>query len=148
MEIDLGGIGKEYAVDRALHLLKQQTDLPILINFGGDLAVSGAQKNLKPWQVGIETPDQNAQAHHILEISAGALATSGDAKRFLLHQGKRYGHILNPKTGYPVENAPRSISVAGSTCVQAGTLSTLALLQGENAESFLQEQNAIYWCLR
>lgn len=155
MEIDLGGIGKEYAVDKVLHLLMLQTDLPILINFGGDLAVSGAQKNQQAWQVGIEapnpkaeTPDQKAEANKILEIAAGALATSGDAKRFLLCNGKRYGHILNPKTGYPIENAPRSITVAGSTCVQAGTLSTLALLQGENAEIFLQNQQAIHWCLR
>ncbi len=162
MEIDLGGIGKEYAVDKVLHLIVQQTDLPVLINFGGDLAVSGTQKNQQAWQVGIETPDQKVetpdqkseipdnkyQANKILEIAAGALATSGDAKRFLLRNGKRYGHILNPKTGYPIENAPRSITVAGSTCVQAGTLSTLALLQGENAEKFLQNQQAIHWCLR
>jgi thiamine biosynthesis lipoprotein len=155
MEIDLGGIGKEYAVDKVLHLLMLQTKLPILINFGGDLAVSGAQKNQQAWQVGIEapeqkveTPDQKTEASKILEIAAGALATSGDTKRFLLRNGKRYGHILNPKTGYPIENAPRSVTVAGSTCVQAGTLSTLALLQGENAEIFLQNQQAIHWCLR
>ena len=162
MEIDLGGIGKEYAVDKALYLVMAQTDLPVLINFGGDLAVSGAQKNQNPWQVGIESPDKKTETHNkkteisdpqyvtnkILEISAGALATSGDAKRFLLRNGKRYGHILNPKTGYPIENAPKSVTVAGSSCIQAGTLSTLALLQGENAEKFLQNQQAIHWCLR
>lgn len=148
MEIDLGGIGKEYAVDKVLNLLKDHTDTPLLINFGGDLAVSGAQKNQKSWQVGIETPDGNGEANTILEIAAGALATSGDSKRFLLHKGKRYGHILNPKTGYPVEHAPRSITVAGSSCLQAGTLSTLALLKGADAETFLQEQHALFWCLR
>jgi FAD:protein FMN transferase len=148
MEIDLGGIGKEYAVDRVLHLLKQQTDSPLLVNFGGDLAVSGPQSHQQAWQVGIETPDAPDRAQQILEISAGALATSGDAKRFLLHQGKRYGHILNPKTGYPIENAPRSVTVAGSSCVQAGSLATLAILQGKNAEDFLREQNCIFWCLR
>jgi len=148
MEIDVGGIGKEYAVDKVLHLLMTQTDVPLLINFGGDLAVSGAQKNQQAWQVGIETPDKNAETGNILEIAAGALATSGDAKRFLLRNGKRYGHILNPKTGYPIEHAARSITVAGSNCLQAGTLSTLAMLQSENAEKFLQEQGALFWCLR
>ena len=148
MEIDLGGIGKEYAVDRVLYLLKQQIDLPLLINFGGDLAVSGPQSHHQAWQVGIETPDAPDRAQQILEISAGALATSGDAKRFLLHQGKRYGHILNPKTGYPIEGAPRSVTVAGSSCVQAGSMATLAILQGNNAETFLREQNCIFWCLR
>lgn len=148
MEIDLGGIGKEYAVDKVLSLLKEKTDAPLLINFGGDLVVSGAQRNGQAWQVGIETPDKNGETRSVLEISAGALATSGDAKRFLMRDGKRYGHILNPKTGYPIEDAPRSITVAGSSCIQAGTLSTLALLQGRHAETFLQEQNAIFWCLR
>jgi len=148
MEIDLGGIGKEYAVDKTLNMLINHSDIPVLVNFGGDLAVSGSQLNGAPWQVGIETPDDNANAKHILEISAGALATSGDAKRYLLHQGKRYGHILNPKTGYPIEQAPRSITVAGSTCVQAGTLSTLAMLQGAKAEEFLTNQQTLYWCLR
>lgn len=148
MEIDLGGIGKEYAVDKVLQLLMSHTNEPFLINFGGDLAVTGPQKNQQPWQVGIETPDTTGEAKNILEISAGALATSGDSKRFLLRDGKRYGHIMNPKTGFPIEDAPRSITIAGSSCTQAGTLSTLALLQGAKAEEFLREQNAIFWCLR
>lgn len=148
MEIDFGGIGKEYAVDRVLHHLRGQTDSPLLVNFGGDLAVTGPRRDGSPWQVGIETPDSNKHANNVLEISAGALATSGDSRRFLQHQGTRYSHILNPFNGWPIQQAPRSVTVAGSNCVQAGMLATFALLQGIDAENFLKAQGAVFWCLR
>jgi thiamine biosynthesis lipoprotein len=148
MELDFGGIGKEYAVDRVLQLLRSQTESPLLVNFGGDLAVTGPRLDGSPWQVGIETPDSDKQANKVLEISAGALATSGDSRRFLQHHGVRYSHILNPFNGWPIQQAPRSVTVAGSNCVQAGMLATFALLQGANAEDFLQSQDAIFWCLR
>jgi FAD:protein FMN transferase len=148
MQLDFGGVGKEYAVDRVLRLLQEKTSNPLLINFGGDLAVSGVRCNGLAWQVGIEKLDEDRQANQILEISAGALATSGDARRYLLRDGIRYSHILNPKTGYPVTHAPRAVTVAGSTCVEAGMLATFALLQGEKAETFLQAQDVTFWCLR
>ncbi len=152
MELDLGGIGKEYAVDRVLQLLCQRCDFPLLINFGGDLAVSGPRAQGQPWRVGIEavttSGNEQAASGKLLEISAGALATSGDSRRYLLHQGKRYSHILNPITGWPVEQAPRSVTVAAGSCLQAGMLATFALLQGAAAEQFLTEQGAIFWCLR
>ena len=148
MELDFGGIGKEYAVDRVLQLLRGHTESPLLVNFGGDLAVTGPRLDGSPWQVGIETPDRDKQANKVLEISAGALATSGDSRRFLQRQGIRYSHILNPFDGWPIQQAPRSVTVAGSSCVQAGMLATFALLQGANAEDFLREQGAIFWCLR
>lgn len=148
MELDFGGIGKEYAVDRVLQLLSSHTNAPLLVNFGGDLAVTGPRLDGSPWQVGIETPDNDKQASKVLEISAGALATSGDSRRFLLHRGIRYSHILNPFDGWPIKQAPRSVTVAGSNCVQAGMLATFASLQGAGAEDFLQAQGAIFWCLR
>lgn len=152
MEIDFGGIGKEYAVDSVLRLLSAQTNAPILVNFGGDLAVTGARKNGAAWQVGIESLDSNAhinkQAEKILEISAGALATSGDSRRFLIANNQRYGHILNPFTGWPIMDAPRSVTVAGSNCIQAGMLATFALLKGKEAEQFLAEQGVPFWLLK
>lgn len=156
MEIDFGGIGKEYAVDSVLRLLSAQTNAPILVNFGGDLAVTGARKNGAAWQVGIEALDANdhrneqanKQTDKILEISAGALATSGDSRRFLIANNQRYGHILNPFTGWPIMDAPRSITVAGSNCIQAGMLATFALLKGKNAEEFLEEQGVPFWLLK
>ena len=148
MQIDFGGSGKEYAVDRCVMLMQNCAEIPFVVNFGGDLAVTGARLDGRPWQVGIETPDQNNQSDYLLEISAGALATSGDSRRFLLANQIRYSHILNPFTGWPVTRAPRSITVAGANCLQAGMLATFGLLQGENAETFLTEQGVPFWILR
>lgn len=148
MQIDFGGSGKEYAVDRCMLLLREIADIPLVVNFGGDLAVSGARLDGRPWQVGIETPDQNNQSDYLLEISAGALATSGDSRRYLLANSIRYSHILNPFTGWPITHAPRSITVAGSNCIQAGMLATFGLLKGKDAEIFLEEQGVPFWILR
>jgi thiamine biosynthesis lipoprotein len=83
-----------------------------------------------------------------IEIARGGLATSGDARRFLEKDGKRYSHILDPHTGWPVEGAPRSVTVAADTCTQAGMLATFALLNGRDAEAFLARQGVRHWCLR
>tara|TARA_R110001583_G_scaffold77851_3_gene211603 strand:- start:30292 stop:31209 length:918 start_codon:yes stop_codon:yes gene_type:complete len=152
MEVDFGGIGKEYAVDRCILLSQAITDKPILVNLGGDLCATSPRKNNKAWQVGIDNPNvqvkkgQNQQM--VVSLYQGALATSGDAQRYLLNKGKRYSHILNAKTGWPIENAPRSITVVAPQCIQAGILATLALLQGDNAENFLTEQDIKFWAIR
>ena len=148
MEIDLGGLGKEYAVDKALQLASTLSDAPMLINFGGDLAVNKARHNNQAWQIGIEQQSFSADKSIIVTIKSGALATSGDARRFILNNGKRYSHILNVKTGWPVENPPNSITVAAPQCIQAGFLATLSLLQGHRAEQLLTEQNIEYWSIR
>jgi len=153
MQIDLGGIGKEYAVDRVAGLVQQKTNCSVLINFGGDLFSTGARRDGKAWQVGIEQPDYDhvnsqAVANKLIEISAGGLATSGDARRHVIKDGKRYGHILNPKTGWPLSGAPCSITVAAATCTEAGILATLAMLQGAQAETFLDAQEVPYWVVR
>jgi FAD:protein FMN transferase len=146
MEIDFGGIGKEYAVDRAYETLSQQRSAPFLINFGGDLRANQSTGR-GAWQVGIEQPDAAGQAGRVLELERGALATSGDAHRYLLKNGVRYGHILDPRTGWPIPDAPRSVTVVAGTCTEAGMLATLALLQGSKAEEFLRAQEVGYWIL-
>lgn len=147
MELDFGGIGKEYAVDRVLNLLAVNFDMPLLVNFGGDLCTNRAPQD-QPWQVGIERPDTIETATLVLELSEGALATSGDARRFLWRDGRRYSHILNPLTGWPVADAPRSVTVAAGTCMEAGMLATFSLLQGAGAREFLDAQGVPYWCLQ
>ena len=149
MEIDLGGIGKEYAADRVLGLLQAHSALPMLVNLGGDLVVSGPRADGQAWQVGIEKPDAGpGAAAAVLTLSAGALATSGDARRFLLKDGVRYGHILDPRDGWPVRDAPRSVTVAAPTCTEAGVISTLAMLQGARAEAWLAAQDLPHWVWR
>ncbi len=148
MEIDLGGIGKEYAVDRTLSILSTHTNSSLLVNYGGDLNINKPRKTGDPWRIGIENPNIPGNALQHLEITQGALTTSGDSQRFLVKDGKRYSHVLNPKTGWPVEGAPRSVTVAAGSCTEAGIISTLALLNGECAEEFLDAQNVKYWCHR
>ncbi|MEO0032573.1 MAG: hypothetical protein RIS94_2331 [Pseudomonadota bacterium] len=144
MEIDLGGIAKEYAVDRVALAIRREADVPALVNFGGDLATTGAKSDGR-WRIAIESLDPAKVTGGVLHIADGAIATSGDARRFLLKKGKRYSHILDPRTGFPVEDPPRSVTVAAKTCLQAGTLSTLAMLQGAEAETFLKSEGVQSW---
>ncbi len=147
MQIDLGGIGKEYAVDRCIAVLQSAIDVPGLVNFGGDLAVTGAPRIRPAWKVAIEGP-ATGSPERLIDLRQGALATSGDARRFLVKDGVRYGHILDPGTGWPIADAPKSVTVAADTCTQAGMLSTLAMLRGADAESFLESQGVLFWCRR
>jgi thiamine biosynthesis lipoprotein len=147
MEIDFGGIGKEYAVDRVAALVRQATSVGALINFGGDLSVARPRRDGGAWKVGIESV-AGSGAETMIDLQAGALATSGDARRFLLRNGVRYGHILDPTTGWPVADAPRSVTVAADSCTQAGMLSTMAMLEGADAETFLKGEGVRCWCRR
>ncbi|GGE53199.1 FAD:protein FMN transferase [Streptosporangium jomthongense] len=150
MEIDFGGIGKEYAVDRVLLGLKRS--LPeggsVLVNFGGDLACSGPRTNGKAWIVGMEDHQKLSDSSETLSLHGGALATSGDSRRYLLKNGVRYSHILDPHTGWPVPDAPHSVTVAAPTCTLAGMLATFAMLQGAEAERFLEQQDVQFWVQR
>ncbi len=148
MEIDLGGLAKEYAVDRALAAARALTALPVLVNFGGDLAVSGPRTDGTRWHVAIASVESATAMAGMLELSHGALATSGDARRFLLKDGVRYGHILDPRTGWPVRDTPRSVTVAAPSCVEAGMTATLAMLHGKRAEAFLKREGVRAWCIR
>ena len=149
MEIDFGGIGKEYAVDSAARLVAQALpDRSCLVNFGGDLAVTVPRAKSGVWRVGIEDSRMDGAARTVVSLMTGGLATSGDARRYLLKDGVRYAHILDPSTGWPVRNAPRSVTVAAGTCTDAGMLATLAMLQGADAEPFLTAQNVPYWVQR
>ena len=147
MELDFGGFGKEYAVDRASTLLEASGVQHGLVNLGGDVRAIGPQLNGVAWQIGIRDPRAPATAPDrcfaSLPLIQGAIATSGDYERFIEVDGKRYCHILNPKTGWPVSHW-RSVSVVGTACVLAGALSTIAMLKGSDAEDFLQTEGVGY----
>lgn len=144
MEIDLGGLGKEYAVDRCAQLVREISPASALINLGGDITITQSRKDGTRWTIGRISSDPSAPVG-VIKLKQGALATSGDEHRFLEKDGKRYCHILNPKTGWPVEDPPHTVSVAAPTCIEAGMLSTFALLQGNKAEEFLKAQKVPYW---
>ena len=141
-EIDLGGLAKEYAADKILALLREENSISVLVNLGGDIAAAGKRQ----WSVGIEDAVRPGKMVRAVPLRQGGIATSGTTKRFVKINSEIYGHILNPKTGWPVKNAPRSVTVAAATCTEAGFWSTLAVLQGDRAESFLREQSLDFWC--
>ena len=148
MEVDLGGIGKEYAVDSTVNILKQHTQHSFLVNFGGDIGCPKPRENNTPWVIGVDDPKHTGEnSAGRITLFQGGLATSGDARRYLLKDGVRYSHILDPQTGYPVPDAPRSVSVIANTCLEAGMLSTFAMLQGKAAADFLEAQNVKFWCI-
>jgi len=151
MEIDLGGIAKEYAADMALRRARAESDVPVLVNFGGDLCVSGPRADGGRWRVlidAVEGAGDETAAAAWLEIETGAITTSGDARRYVERAGRRYSHILDPRTGMSIVGAPRAVTIAAPTCVEAGVMSTLAMLQGTGCEAFLKQEGMAAWVIR
>ncbi|MCB1666272.1 MAG: FAD:protein FMN transferase [Pseudomonadales bacterium] len=138
MEIDFGGIVKEYAVDRAATLCQQQGIQHGMINLGGDIRIIGPHPDGTPWRIGIQHPRNSRETLCTVELSEGALASSGDYERSLLIDGVRYGHILNPRTGWPVRHIA-AVSVIADLCVLAGSVATIGMLRDEDAEEWLTE---------
>lgn len=138
MELDLGGVVKEYAADRLAALCREQGVRGGLINLAGDLSLVGPQPDDRPWSIGIRHPRQPGQAIAQIPLRQGGLATSGDYERFFIHKGKRYCHLLNPKTGYPVAGLA-SVTVLAPQCLIAGSATSIALLLGKaKGLAFLQ----------
>lgn len=138
MELDFGGFGKEYAADRAAGVLMAQGVRSGYVNLGGDLRVLGPQPDGKPWPIGIQDPRNVDATIASIDVSSGALATSGDYERYFIIDGERYCHILDPRSGYPVRHW-RSVSVLAPLAVAAGSCSTIAMLKGEEGFNFLND---------
>ena len=131
MCLDLGGMGKEYAVDQVALLARQCGLTGALIDFGADIRVTGLPADGRPgWHLGLEDPDQPGRAWCGLAVREAAVATSGDYNRGFTAAGKRWGHILDPRTGRPVQNGCRAVHVLAPSCTLAGMLSTAALVLG------------------
>lgn len=131
MQLDLGGIVKEYAADCLANILKHQHIQSGVIDLAGDIRILGPHPNGSPWQVGISHPQHPEQAIATIALSSGALASSGDYARCFELNGKRYSHLLNPKTGWPIQGLA-GVSVWAEQCVVAGSIATIAMLKGEN----------------
>lgn len=138
MELDLGGLVKEYAADSAARLAREMGLRHGLVELGGDIAVIGPRPDGSPWPVGIRDPFVPSRAIAEIQLHAGALATSGDYERFLEIGGLRYGHILNPLTGWPATGLA-SVSVVADTCLVAGSAATIAMLKGWEGPAWLAE---------
>lgn len=135
MELDLGGIGKEYAADRAAQIAAAMGIGHGLVNFGGDIRVIGLGGS--PWKVGIRHPRHPDALAITVELVSGGLATSGDYARFIDVDGRRYCHILHPRSGWPVRGL-QSATVIGDGCLVAGSLATIAMLKGYEGPAWLR----------
>ena len=145
MEIDFGGIGKEYAADRAGAVLLERGAVHGLVNLGGDVRVIGAAPDGSPWRIAVQNPRaEPGETLARLDVAMGALATSGDYERYMIVDGRRYCHVMDPRTGWPV-GAWQSVSVVAPLAVAAGACATMAMLQAvEPALAFLQSQGVRY----
>jgi thiamine biosynthesis lipoprotein len=137
MEIDFGGVVKEYAVDRAASKCYAQGIKHGVINLGGDIKVIGPRADGIPWRIGIRHPRSKDTLLDTLLLYEGALASSGDYERCIMVNGVRYGHVLNPKTGWPVCHLA-AVSVVGDFCVVAGSASTIAMLKEDSGPAWLE----------
>lgn len=110
-------VSNEYAVNKVAQIMTSSVPkISILVNFEGDIQVTRRRTTHPYWQIGIENPAESSSAA-VVNIAHGGTATSGDANRFLVSQGKRHSHILNPQSGYPVADAPRSLTMASEHCI-------------------------------
>jgi thiamine biosynthesis lipoprotein len=138
MELDFGGLGKEYAADRAAEVCIDLGGRHGFVDLGGDIRVIGPQPDGQPWSIGIRHPRDADKLVAEIALPNGALATSGDYERFIEVDGRRYCHILDPRTGWPARGLC-SVTVISDHCLVAGSLSTAAMLKGADGTAWLHE---------
>ena len=130
MSIDLGGIAKGYAVDKAVKRLKAQGINSALVNAGGNLYCLG-KKGKRKWRTAIQHPRNPRKLLFYLDLENQAVATSGDYEQYFILNGKRYSHIINPKTGEPVDNGIVSVTIIAPDATTADALSTCVFVLGK-----------------
>ena len=130
MEIDLGGIAKGYAVDKAVTRLRELGVTSAMVNAGGNIYCLG-KKYSRKWRIGIQHPRRPKEILFYLELENQAVATSGDYQQYFSSKGKRYSHIIDPKTGYPVDNGVISATIIALDAVSSDALSTSVFVLGK-----------------
>ena len=130
MKIGLGAIAKGYAVDRASGLLRERGFANHVVEAGGDTYAAGS-KGYQPWRVGVKDP-QSTGSLGVLSIRERAVVTSGDYMRFFEHEGRRYAHIIDPTTGWPIEasNSPKSVTLLAVNATLADAYCTAVAVMG------------------
>ena len=130
MALDFGGFGKEYAVDVTAQIAAEHGITSALVDFGHDLRAIGAPPGRPAWHIGLEDPSKPGTSSGSIALVGKGIASSGDYLRCFTIEGKRYGHIIDPRTGWPVANGCAQATVIAATCLQAGVLSTSAFVLG------------------
>jgi FAD:protein FMN transferase len=138
MSIDLGAIAKGYAVDKAVYEIKKAGFKSAMVNAGGDIFCLGKRAFIFPRRIGIRGPHDKDGIYKVINISDKAVATSGGYEQFFLHDNKYYSHLINPKTGYPVDNAFSSITVVAESCFLADAIATAVYVGGKETKDKLE----------
>ena len=140
LQLNLSSVAKGYAVDQVAVVLAEEGIEDYLINIGGEVRASGARPDGNAWKVRIAAPqnDTVASASAVI-LREGAIATSGNAQRFFEYKGRRTAHIIDPRSGWPIENQMRSVSVRAPSCAQADGLATACCVLGREAGMTLIE---------
>jgi thiamine biosynthesis lipoprotein len=137
MSVDLGGFAKGFAVDRAYKLLAKRAPINALINLGGNIRCLGAATPKRPWRIGVRNPFDGTQMLGSVTLDSGmAVATSGNYERFVMIDGKRYAHIIDPRTGYPVQGMA-GVTVVSPLATEADVMSTALFVEGVESASEL-----------
>jgi thiamine biosynthesis lipoprotein len=148
MGIDLGGIGKEFAVDQLVSMARELGISDVMIDIGQDIRVAGHAPGKDAWYIGLQEPEQPAECWTAVRLTNRAVASSGDYFRSFTVDGRRYGHILDPRTGLPVSNNCQSVSVIAPNCVLAGILSTAGFILGaEEGLELIRQQPSAEACI-
>ncbi len=130
MGLEIGGFGKEYAVDQLIHLARIHGVSDVLVDLGRDVGVLGRPPDGEYWVLGVEDAQNENEALYRLALSGRALATSGNGRRFREIGGKKFGHILDGRTGWPAENDILTVSCVAGDCLSAGLLATTCCVIG------------------
>jgi len=122
--IDLGGIAKGYAVDRATARLRDMGVTSAIVEGGGDLYALGRAPSGDPWQVGIQDPTDERAMVGVIDVADAAIATSGTYRQFFRYRGRRYHHLMDPETAAPRETAVQSVTIRADACMHADVAAT------------------------
>lgn len=131
--LDLSSIAKGFGVDQVAGVLRAAGFTDFLVEIGGEVRAAGIRPDRRPWRVGINRPKPEAgpdEIYMVVSLKGQALATSGDYRQFFVQDGRRYSHIIDPKTGYPVAHRAVSVSVLADNCTLADGLATAVMVMG------------------
>lgn len=144
LSLDLSAIAKGYAVDQIAEQLERQGISDYLVEIGGELRAQGRKSLDRPWRVAVERPDPKGRfVQTIVELQDRAMATSGDYRNFFEHNGQRYSHTIDPRSGQPVRHRLASVTVLADDCMSADGLATALLAMGDQAGPALAESHEV-----
>ncbi|MBT1704106.1 FAD:protein FMN transferase [Fulvivirgaceae bacterium PWU20] len=146
MKIGFGALGEGYAADRCREMMLAKGVKAGIVNGSGDMSAWGKQPNGEPWKIGITNPFKKNKLLDVVTLHEGAVTTSGNYEKFVVFNGKRYSHIINPSTGYPATGLA-SVTVFGPSAEMANGFSTSLMVLGSKAGLVLLKKYPEYHCI-